>query len=80
MERYLRVNLLGPGPLLMEKEFTGPRSHKFEKHWSIAQMTLACGWRVIFLEDKRRYLCTATSQYRRSDFNGANSYLVILKS
>ena len=28
MERYLRVNLLGPGPLLMEKEFTGPRSHK----------------------------------------------------
>ena len=27
MERYLGVNLLGPGPRLMEKEFTGPRSH-----------------------------------------------------
>ena len=26
MERYLRVNLLGPGPRLMKK-FTGPRSH-----------------------------------------------------
>jgi len=25
---YLRVNLLGPGPSLMKKEFTGPRSHK----------------------------------------------------
>ena len=28
MERYLRVNLLGPGPGLMKKEFTGPQSHK----------------------------------------------------
>jgi len=28
MERYLRVNLLGPGPNLAKKEFTGPRSHK----------------------------------------------------
>jgi len=28
MERYLRVNLLGPGPCRMKKEFTGPRSHK----------------------------------------------------
>ena len=27
MERYLRVNLLGPGPRLKKKEFTGPRSH-----------------------------------------------------
>jgi len=27
-EKYLRVNLLGPGPRLMKKEFTGPRSHK----------------------------------------------------
>jgi len=27
-ERYLRVNLLGPGSSLMEKEFTRPRSHK----------------------------------------------------
>jgi len=28
MESYLRVNFLGPGHLLMRKEFTGPRSHK----------------------------------------------------
>jgi len=28
MERYLRVNLLGPSPRLMKKEFTGPRSHR----------------------------------------------------
>jgi len=28
LERYLRVNLLEPGPRLMEKEFTEPRSHK----------------------------------------------------
>jgi hypothetical protein len=28
MERYLRVNLLEPGPRLMKKEFTGPRSHE----------------------------------------------------
>jgi hypothetical protein len=25
---FLRVNLLGLGPRLMKKEFTGPRSHK----------------------------------------------------
>jgi len=28
LERYLRVNLLGPGPRLIKKEFTGPQSHK----------------------------------------------------
>jgi len=28
MERYLRVNLLGPGLRLINKEVTGPRSHK----------------------------------------------------
>jgi len=28
MERYLRVNLLGLGPRLMKKQFTGPRSHE----------------------------------------------------
>jgi hypothetical protein len=28
MERYLRVNLFRPGPCLVKKEFTGPRSHK----------------------------------------------------
>ena len=38
MERYLRVNLLGPGPLLMKKEFTRPRSHK--------------GWETLLLQVK----------------------------
>jgi len=28
IEKYLRVNLLGPGPHLTKKEFTGPRSHE----------------------------------------------------
>jgi len=28
MERYLRVNFLGPGPRRMKKEFTGPRSYR----------------------------------------------------
>jgi len=28
LERYLRINVLGPGPRLMKKEFTGPRSHE----------------------------------------------------
>ena len=28
LESYLRVNLLGPGPRLMKKEFTRPWSHK----------------------------------------------------
>ena len=28
MEMYLRVNLLGPGPRLVEKEYTGPRSDR----------------------------------------------------
>ena len=26
--KVFTVNLLGPGPRLMKKEFTGPRSHK----------------------------------------------------
>jgi len=28
LERYLRVHLLGPGPRLIKKEFTRPRSRK----------------------------------------------------
>jgi len=28
METYLRVNVLGRGPRLMKKEFSGSRSHK----------------------------------------------------
>jgi hypothetical protein len=33
IERYLRVNWLELGPRLIEKEFTGPQSHKVEKRW-----------------------------------------------
>jgi len=28
LEKYFRVNLLGEGPRLIKKEFTGPLSHK----------------------------------------------------
>jgi len=35
MERYLRVNLLGPGPRLMKKKKLPGRSvTKVEEHWS----------------------------------------------
>jgi len=37
MEKYLRVNLLGPGPRLMKNEFTGTRSHK--------------GWETLFYDN-----------------------------
>jgi len=47
MERYLRVNLLGPGPRLMEKEFTGTRSH-------LALMAMAT---VDYLKECRGLLC-----------------------
>jgi hypothetical protein len=36
LERYLRVNLLGPGPRLMKKNLPGHGLTKVEKHWSIA--------------------------------------------
>ena len=36
MERYLRVNLLGPGPRLMKKEFTGSRSHKGVRNTAVS--------------------------------------------
>jgi len=32
LERYLRVNLLGPGPRLMKKEFTWRGLTKVERH------------------------------------------------
>ena len=34
MERYLRVNLLGPGPRLIKKNLTGRGLTKVEKHCS----------------------------------------------
>jgi len=33
MGRYLRVNLLGPGPRLMKQEFAGRGLTEVEKHW-----------------------------------------------
>ena len=39
LERYLRVNLLGPGPRLIKKNLLGRGLTKFEKHSSIIQMT-----------------------------------------
>ena len=39
MERYLRVNLLGPGPRRMKKEFTGPPSHE---GWEKLSKELVC--------------------------------------
>jgi len=35
MERYIRVNLLGPGPRLMKKNLPGRGLTKVEKHCSI---------------------------------------------
>jgi len=34
MERYLRVNLLGPDPPLMKKEFTGPGPPLMKKEFT----------------------------------------------
>jgi len=43
LARYLRVNLLGPGPRLMKKEFSGPRYHE---GWETLLWTLtARNWR-----------------------------------
>jgi len=36
MERYLRVNLLGPGPRLMKIDLPGRGLTKVEKHWYTA--------------------------------------------
>ena len=34
MERYLRVNLLGPGPRLIKNNLPGRGLTKVQKHWS----------------------------------------------
>ena len=44
MERYLRVNLLGPGPRLMKKEFTGPRSHRGWETLAYTMTTVHLWW------------------------------------
>ena len=58
LERYLRVNLLGPGPLLIKKQnLPGRGLTKIEKHWSRR-----------FEEEKNLLLClqSAPSLSRRA--------------
>ena len=45
MERYLRVNLLGPGPRLMKKNLPGRGLTKVEKHW--CRQLVEAFWRKI---------------------------------
>ena len=63
MERYLRVNLSGPGPRLMKKEFTRPRSHKGREtllwshkpeSWTVAPVTHI----PAYLPTRIRMVCT----------------------
>ena len=43
LERYLRVNLLGPGPRLMKKRIYWAAVSKIEKHWfKIFQIVCSC--------------------------------------
>jgi len=47
LEWYWRVNLLGPGPRLMRKEFTGLRSHKGWEtllYITLVKVTRRCPW------------------------------------
>jgi hypothetical protein len=37
LERYLRVNLLGPGPRLIKNNVPGRGLTKVEKHWLTVQ-------------------------------------------
>ena len=55
MERYLRVNWLGPGPRFIKKEFTGPRSHK---GWETLFYTIG----VIFIIYYYRYFVNPSNQ------------------
>ena len=47
MDRYLRVNLLGPSPRLMKKEFTGRGLTKVEKHWCRSLLYLLSGFTAV---------------------------------
>ena len=44
MERYLRVNLQGPSPRLLKKEFTGPRSHRCRETLQQAVQRMRVGY------------------------------------
>ena len=45
LERYLRVNLLGPGPRLIKKNLPGSDLAKVEKRWSSLYYNLTAGGR-----------------------------------
>jgi hypothetical protein len=65
MERYLQVNLLGPDPRLIKKEFTGPRSHKV--------------WETLLFMDElhyRLYTMRASETENFSLFSGTDKALV----
>ena len=57
LERYLRVNLLGPGPRLLKKEFTGPWSYKGWQRllWTILKLNVkTTNIHVISVEKEKR--------------------------
>ena len=66
-ERYWRVNLLGLGPHLMKKEFTGPRSHKAFQNYVIVHVhaspvlqNLKSGYlwdQYCYLQGATEYMC-----------------------
>jgi len=70
MESYLRVNLFGPSPRLMIKEFTGPRSHKGwetlvkdaawaptnNKCYHVPESYISCGQHSFTLSSELRYV------------------------
>ena len=70
LERYLRVNLLGPWPRLVKEGFTGPRSHK---GWE----TLAYGIRVIYINNNIYYFTYICNEalHKKNFFLGRNLYL-----
>jgi hypothetical protein len=52
LESYLRVNLLGTGPRLMKKEFTGWRSHRGSETLLYGTFILTCAlWKSSFQPD-----------------------------
>jgi len=61
LERYLRVNLLGPGPRLMKKEFTGPRSHKVWETLLYTPSWRGEGLRFLFLHVTGFDICKASN-------------------
>ena len=68
MERYLRVNLLGPGPRLMKKEFTGPRSHKGSE--TVVWGTVQCKNGKVFAS---KSVGTGPSSYEKRIYRAAVS-------